>query len=127
MKVKDIKYLTDEQENINAHENIKVEIKGLGPTIRVLRKCKIIVTNKRIFIAQKMLFSSKYLVQYIIWYNNSKSEKIHFTRGLIETNISENGIKELNFKEKKIIELIINNKFLENIKIFMPKDKLFNL
>ena len=126
MKVKDIKYNNNEQILTNNPNNFKVEIKGLGPSIRVLTKCRIIVTNERIFISQKMLFSSKYIVQYIIWLNKSNIEK-YTLKGMIETSISDNNITEINKKGKKITKLIVDNRFIEYIKIFAPKDVLFKV
>ncbi len=124
MKTNEITYNENEQ-IITTNQNIKVEIKGLGPTIKVFKKCKIIVTNERISISQKMLFSSKYIVQYIIWFGKSDINK-YTLKGMIETSMQENKINEIDYKGKKITELYINNKFIEYIRIFAPKDILFN-
>ena len=126
MKISDIKY--DKNENIIAdYKNVKVEIKGIGPSIRVLNKCRIIVTGERLFIAQKLLFSAKHIVQYIIWLTDTDKEKLHFTKGITETGITEKGVKELDYKGNKITELSVNNNFIKYIRIFINRDNLFML
>ncbi len=108
---------------ISENKNIRTEIKGLGPEIRVLRKSRISVTNERIIISQKSLFGS-YIVQFIIWLDKPDNEKIHLLKGFSEISVSKNNINEISVKRKIITEINFDNT-LKYIRIFLEKEKLF--
>lgn len=101
MKIHEIKYVESENK-INELINIRVEMKGVGPTIQVLGKTKIIVTNKRLIIGQKILFSSKYLIRYIVWFDSAMKQKFKFGAGSMETSIAPADITQIEKKEKQI-------------------------
>jgi len=122
MNINDVKYNKSEK-MISENKNIRTEIKGLGPEIRVLRKSRISVTNERIIISQKSLFGS-YIVQFIIWLDKPDNEKIHLLKGFSEISVSKNNINEISVKRKIITEINFDNT-LKYIRIFLEKEKLF--
>ncbi len=122
MNVKQIKFNKTEK-IISENLDIRVEIQGLGPTIRVLRKSKISVTTERIIISQKALFGSNYIIQYIIWFKKN-IENIHFKKGITEISVSPKNINKISLKGKIITELNFNDILIKYIRIFVEKDKL---
>lgn len=101
--INEIRLLTDESE-LRRLTDTRVEMKGAGPSIQVIRKSLILLTDHRIVIGQKVLFRNKYLVRYMLWLDAETGEKLHFTAGVIETGLKSHNIKALELKGQPVTE-----------------------
>lgn len=115
--------LLDNEKEVKTLERLRVETKGIGPTIQVLANTKIKITNKRLIIAQKILFSSKYQVKFILWFNDDAKEKLHLFAGSIELSIKPENVTETHIKDKFVTE-IRPISYLEYIRIYTGKSDL---
>ncbi len=88
--LKDIQ-LTPNEKELMTFDNIKVESHGHGPRSTLFPGCKIIITNMRIIIAQKMLWRKNYKVHYFIWFENK-----------INVDVIEKGMLNLFIDKRKI-------------------------
>lgn len=111
--LQDIQYNGDEKKIIRVIEKSKVESSGHGPEDTVFPNCKIIFTEQRIIIAQKVLWQNKYRVHYFVWLNsvekNSRIEKGMIHLNAVDENIiyNENSITIIPDESTYIVKLVI--------------------
>jgi hypothetical protein len=122
LKIDEIKFLKDEKK-IAHLQKVKVEMKGIGPSIQVITNSEIIRTNKRIIIGQKILFSSRYQVRFMIWDDANQFEKLSFLAGSIETSLDFKNINEIEIKGKIVTEIRPGG-YIDYIRIFANKSDL---
>ncbi|MCB1175088.1 MAG: hypothetical protein KDK39_16055 [Leptospiraceae bacterium] len=112
----------EEQERA-ALPSVRVEMKGAGPSIVVIRKARLLVTNERLIVAQKVLFSKKYQIRYMLWFDPAKTEQLHFLSGAIETGIRRDQIQPLELPEKVITEIRPGGSF-DWLRLFVLPEQL---
>jgi hypothetical protein len=82
-------------ENILFQETGKRVEQSGSPRTVIFINCIVKVTDKRIIIAQKMLFSKKYALRHVIFYDQmsgSTDLKASFKKGYLTFNILKNGV-----------------------------------
>lgn len=82
---------SEEEKIIRVIEKAKVESSGQGPEEMVFPNCKIIFTEQRIIIAQKILWQDKYKVHYFVWLN-SVGKMSQIQKGMIHLSATNENI-----------------------------------
>jgi len=80
--LKQVVYEDDEHET-GQHENLRVEVTGLGPELTVFPKCKLVITNKRYILAQKVFGGNKYKLHYFMWRAEPPAKPLGIRNGIV--------------------------------------------
>ncbi|MCP4133757.1 MAG: hypothetical protein GY754_22505 [bacterium] len=122
----------DDESIIAEFDGLRVESKGMGPQTTVFLKSKVIITNQRVIIGQKMLFGKKYQGRYLIDTSNVvQKDGFGLKKGIVALKAHKEKMTPRLDDKKPCLEIIPEDgMFINEIKIFCPdpealKDAMF--
>ncbi len=104
------------EQRLKDYKNLWVGVSGGGPETTIFKNARIVLTDQRLVVAQKMLGRNKYVLRYFIYFA-ADSGNFGLTRGVVELRLGPASVNLLEDKRKYLRLSPADNLFFNHIDV----------
>lgn len=99
-------------------EDLRISFQGLGPSVSVFPRCRAVVSEKKVVLEQKALFSKKYVPRFV-FYRHASEANDGIRKGVFHLTLRPDEVRIETGKKKYFLEIVpTDHRWIRWIKIF---------